>query len=45
MKSDKELLRIWKRKERTTRDYWRYFNLTSEEKERLFDLISQTTKL
>jgi len=41
MKSDKELLKMWERKEKTSRDYWRYYGeLTCKERLRVFDLIN-----
>lgn len=38
-KPDKELLKIWKKKEYSTRYFWMYNQLSSEEKSRLFDLL------
>ncbi len=38
-KSDKELLKIYKMHNCSTRYYWIYNKLTGEEKSRLFDLL------
>ena len=39
MKPDTELIEIWKRHNDSTRDYWKFMMLTSEERVRIFDLI------
>jgi len=39
MKSDKELLRIWNKRNYKTKYYWMYHELSPEEKSRLFDLL------
>jgi len=41
MKPDKELIKIWKNKEKSGRDFWKYNNLSREEKLRIFDLIQE----
>lgn len=38
-KTDKELLRIWDNKEKSSRDWWLYGRLNPDEKMKLFDLL------
>lgn len=38
-KTDKELLRIWDNKEKSSRAWWLYGRLTNDEKMKLFDLL------
>jgi len=40
MKTNKQLLRIWKNKEKNTRDFYKYHSLSPEEKSRLFDILA-----
>ena len=40
MKTKKELMEIWRRKEKTSRDFWRYNSLSLKEKTCLFDILS-----
>jgi len=40
MKTNKQLLRIWKNKEKNTRDFYKYHSLSTEEKSRLFDILA-----
>jgi len=39
IKTDEELLKIWDNKEKSSKDWWIYGRLNSDEKMRLFDLI------